>query len=213
MPQALTVELSNARTLRYRTMAQKSVRRESIRIAVSVTALVSSGNADALAIEKRALEALNSFVRADWLLSSPQRNSETAGYERIALTATTRVALNENYNLAERTRLASTEGLSLQDPQVSYIIPAQIVSEAVQDLRLEILVDAQRHSEQFAARSGGKWDIADIAYGVHAEDFGLRSGKGAYRSELDDLDEEKQKSEAGAERVRVFADIVLRSEA
>lgn len=213
MPQALTVELSNTRTLRYRTMAQKSVRRESIRITVGVTALVSSSNADALAVEKRARAALNSFVRADWLLSSPQRTSDTAGYERIALSATTRVALSENYNLAERTRLASTEGLSLKDPQVSYIIPAQIVSEAVQDLRLEILAEAQRHSEQFGARSGQKWDIADIAYGVHAEDFGLRSGKGAYRSELDDLDEEKQKSETGAERVRVFADIVLRSDA
>lgn len=213
MPQALTVELSNARTLRYRTMAQKSVRRESIRITVGVAALISSGNADASAVEHRALAALNAFVRADWLLSSAQRNSDTAGYERIAFSATTRVPLGENYNLAERTRLAGSEGLSLQDPQVSYIIPARIINETVQELRLEILSEAHKHAEQFASGSGCKWDIADVAYGVHAEDFGLRSGKGAYRSELDDLDEENQKSGSGAERVRVFADVVLRSDA
>lgn len=213
MPNALHVELSNARTLRYRTMAQKSVRRETVRITVNLKALVSSGNTDTQVIEERAYAALNTIVRAEWLLSAPMRSSETAGYERVTFSATTRVPLAENYNLAERTRLASTEGLSVQDPQVSYIIRAGIISQAVQELRLDILDEARAHAEQFAKRSGQKWNIADVVYGVREEDFGFRSGKGAYRSELDDLDDAKPESGATAERVRVFADIVLTADA
>ena len=85
----------------------------------------------------------------------------------------------------------------------------------MQDLRLQILAEAQQQAEQFATRSGQKWELADIAYGVHAEDFGHRSGKGAYRSEFDDIldnvDGEQNEKDASAERVRVFADIVLRA--
>lgn len=213
MPDALHVELSNARTLRYRTMAQKSVRRETVRISVSVKALVSSSNADSKMTEANARAALNKIVQADWLLSSPMRSSETAGYERVTFSATTRVPLGENYNLAERARISSTEGLSVQDPQVSYVIPAGLINQAVQDLRLDILAEAHEQAKQFATRSGQIWNVADIAYGVTAEDFGFRSGKGAYRSELDDMDEAKPESGANAERVRVFADIVLSGDA
>ena len=215
MHQSMHVELANARTLRYRTKAQKGVRRETVRIAVDVISLVSSGHADTSTIEQRVHAALNVFVRADWLLSSPLRSSDTAGYERVTFTATARVPHGENYNLAERARQASAEGLSLQQPEASYVIPAGVINQAVQDLRLEILTEAQKQAEQFATRSGQKWDIADIAYGVHAEDFGHRSGKGAYRSELDDLidnmDGGQNEKDASAERVRVFADIVLRA--
>ena len=215
MHQSLHVELTNSRTLRYRTMAQKGVRRETVRVAVGVISLVSSGHADSSTIEQRVHAALNAFIRADWLLSSPQRSSDTAGYERVTFTATTRVPQGENYNLAERARQASAEGLSLQKPEASYVIPAGVINQAVQDLRLQILAEAQQQAEQFATRSGQKWELADIAYGVHAEDFGHRSGKGAYRSEFDDIldnmDGEQNEKDASAERVRVFADIVLRA--
>ena len=82
-------------------------------------------------------------------------------------------------------------------------------------MRLKILGEAQQQAEQFSTRSAQKWELADIAYGVHAEDFGHRSGKGAYRSEFDDMidnmNSEQIEKDASAERVRVFADIVLRA--
>ena len=211
MFQSLNVEVTNARTLRYRTMAQRSVPRETARISVNIVALIAIGDSDSSVVEERARAALSKFVVADWLLSPPARSGDAAGYERVTLIATTRVALSENYNLADRARKAGSEGLSLQDPQVSYIIPAHIINKTVQALRLEVLAEAQAQADEFTAQSGAKWEVADIIYGVSAYDFGQRSGKGAYRSELDDLDEERQEQSASAERVRVFADIALRA--
>lgn len=204
-------------TLRYRVHAQITLAQQDIRVLVSITALVSDREADQTLIHQRIHTALREFISADWVLSRIQREGETAGYERIQLQASARVSPEENHRLEERARRASREGLTLAGPQVDYSLPALRISEAVQQLREQILRDVQLQAGRFREVTGRDWRLGDVEFGVETGSWSeeRRSGKGAYRSDearflSRDSDEDEAAILTGAERIMLIANVALK---
>lgn len=207
----------DADTLRYRVHAQVTLAQEDIRILVAITALVSDRETDQTLIHQRIHAALREFVTADWVLSRIQREGETAGFERIQLQASARVSAEENYRLEERARRASREGLTLSGPQVDYSLPARRISEAVQELREQILRDILHQAERFREVTGCDWRMGDVEFGIEQGSWSQerRTGKGAYRSDdawflSRDTDEDAAAILTGAERIMLIANVTLK---
>jgi hypothetical protein len=202
-------------TLRFKLFAQKVIVQEDARITVEVHALVSTAQNDRKSLEQKIRSALNSLISAEWAFSTIQRGGEAVGYERVTLNASTRVAISEVYNLEERARQASTEGLSLREPKINYSIPSQRVSETVQELRRQIVEDAKQQIADFDQMTGRTWRIGDIAFGLWDNRGEYRTGKGAYRASDDAIaDLFSETDDAGmtsAERISLVADVTLRS--
>jgi hypothetical protein len=127
-------------SMRFKLFAQKVIVQEDARITVEVHSLVSTSNSDRKALEQKIRDALNNFIKAEWAFSTIKRGGEAVGYERVTLNASTRIPVSEVYNLEERARQASTEGLSLKQPQINYSIPSARVTETVQELRISASV-------------------------------------------------------------------------
>ena len=204
------IQLRDTQTLRYRALAARNVPRDTVRVGVTVTALVSTADHDHAALTRRIREALGRFIPTEWVLMSPRRQQDASGYERVQVEATTRAPLEENYNLAERARMAGQEGLSLTEPTVDHRLPSARVAAAVQALRLTIVREALAQAKEFGEASGQAWELADIEFGVAAPTRGYRSGKGAVHEELDDL-EYDDRPEPATERIRLMASVILRA--
>ena len=204
------VQLRDTQTLRFRTVAHKNVPRDSVRVNCAVAALVSAVDRDHAALLRRINAMLHHFIPVEWQLASPNRQADSSGYERVTLEANARAPLAENYNLSERARRVSSEGLTILDPDVDHRLPAARVASAVQALRLEILEDAFRQAREFSTADGITWQLGDIEFGVGTLDPGVRNSKGAYRDELRDVDGD-QAPEPAAERIRLVAAVVLKA--
>jgi len=204
-------------TLRFKLFAQKVIVQEDARITVEVHALVSTSQNDRKSLEQKIRSALNSFISAEWAFSTIQRGGEAVGYERVTLNASTRIPIAEVYNLEERTRQASTEGLSLREPKINYSIPSQRVSETVQELRRQIVEDTKRQIADFDQITGRIWRIGDIAFGLWDNRGEYRTGKGAYRASdeaiADLFSDQDDAGMTSAERISLVADVTLRSAA
>ena len=204
-------------TLRFKLFAQKAIVQEDARITVEVHALVSTSQTDRKSLEQKIRAALTALISADWSFSTIQRGGEAVGFERVTLNASARVAIAEIYNLEERARQASTEGLSLREPKISYAIPSQRVNETVEELRRQIVDDAKRQINEFDQLTGRHWRIGDIAFGILDNRGEYRSSKGAYRaSDVAIADLFSEADDAGmtsAERISLVADVTLRSAA
>lgn len=202
-------------TLRFKLFAQKVIVQEDARITVEVHSLVSTSNSDRKALEQKIRDALNNFIKADWAFSTIKRGGEAVGYERVTLNASTRIPVSEVYNLEERARQASTEGLSLKLPQINYSIPSARVTETVHELRMQIIEDAKRQIEVIDQATGRSWRIGDIGFGLQDSRSEMRTGKGAYRASDDAIaDLFSESDEAGmtsAERISLVADVTLRA--
>jgi hypothetical protein len=202
-------------TLRFKLFAQKVIVQEDARITVEVHSLVSTSNTDRKALEQKIRDALDDFIKADWAFSTIKRGGEAVGYERVTLNASTRIPVSEVYNLEERARQASTEGLSLKDPQINYSIPSARVTQTVQELRMQIVNDAKGQIEVLNQATGRSWRIGDIGFGLQDNKSEYRTGKGAYRASDDAIaDLFSESDEAGmtsAERITLLADVTLRS--
>ena len=202
-------------TLRFKPFAQKTITQEDARITVEVNALVSTAEQTPNALQQRIRAALARLIPADWAFSAIQRGGEAVGFERVTLTASARVATTELYNLDERARQASSEGLSLRAPTISYALPSARVSATVQALRLQILDDVKRQLEEFRAATGRDWRIGDVAFGVRDSRAEFRSGKGAYRSSDDSIgdlfEDTDEEGITGSERISLVADVCLRA--
>ncbi|NMG31765.1 hypothetical protein [Aromatoleum evansii] len=164
-------------TLRFKLFAQKTITQEDARLTVEVNALVSTAEQTPNALQQRICGALARLIDAEWAFSAIQRGGEAVGYERVKLTASARIPITEIYNLEERARQASTEGLSLREPTVSYALPSARVTAAVQALRLEILEDVKHQLVEFSAATGRSWRIGDIAFGVRDSRSEIRAEK------------------------------------
>jgi len=206
-------------TLRYRIQARKTLPQEDLRLAVRVTALVHAGERDQAALEGRIREALAAFVAAAWSFSRIERDADAAGYERVGLVASARVRAAENWNLTERARLASREGLQIGAHKVDYSLSRERVDTAFDELRLEILRRAEAQARTLSEGSGRTWRVGDIAFGaIDAGEHGQRvSAKGAYRDQdevlfaaLDDSEGEGE-AMAGAERISLVAAVTLKA--
>lgn len=204
-------------TLRFKLYAQKVIVQEDARVTVEVHSLVSTASNDRRILEQRIRAALDAFIATDWAFSTIQRGGEAVGYERVTLNASARIPLTEVYNLEERARQASMEGLSLKDPKINYSLPAQRVSDTVQELRQMIVEDAKRQIVNFDAMTGRQWRIGDIVFGLWDSRGEYRSGKGAYRASddaiADLLAESDESGITSAERITIVAEVVLRARA
>lgn len=209
MPDSI-IQFRDAQTLRYRSTAQKNVPRDSVRVGITINALVSNADRDHGALQRRIRDTLARFIPAEWVLTAPRRQADTSGFERVTVEASTRAPLSENYNLAERARLAGSEGLSLTDPVVNHRLPAARVAAAVQELRLNLLKEALAQAKEFSQASGINWQLADIEFGVNSLQPEFRNAKGAYREEMDDLDG-GEAAEPAAERIRLVAAVILKA--
>jgi len=202
-------------TLRFKLYAQQTIIQETARLTIEVNALVNTAEQTPGALLQRIRSALTHLVEAEWAFSAIQRGGEAVGYERVQLTASARVPITEIYNLEERARQASCEGLSLREPSVSYVLPSDRVTAAVQALRLEILEDVKKQIAEFNRATGRTWRIGDIAFGVRDPRSESRTGKGAYRScddSIADLFEEAgDEGITGSERISLVADVTLRA--
>jgi len=212
------VELpDHADTLRYRIQVQRALPQDDIRITVPVTALVHTRDNDPAALQQSIRAALNVFVPAEWMFSRIERGGDAVGYERIQLSATTRVKSGENYDLAERARRSSREGLTLGLPRVDYALSPDKIDEVVGALRTDILRRVGTHIDHFGKETGRTWRIGDIAFGFDdvAEYGTARTGKGAYR-DIDNLPSSPDEQGptgglAGAERIKLVASVTLRA--
>ena len=202
-------------TLHFKLFAQKTLAQENARLSVTVNALVSTARQTPNALQQRIRAALNCLIAAEWAFSSIHRGGEAVGFERVQLTASARVAITELYNLDERARQASTEGLALRDPSVSYALPSSRVGAAVQDLRLDLLEDVKQRILEFNAATGRDWRIGEIHFGVLDARSEIRSGKGAYRSSDDSIADlfagDEEDGITGSERISLLADVTLRA--
>jgi hypothetical protein len=203
-------------TLRFRLQAQQIVHQEDARISVEVHALVSTAQPEGEPLEQRIRAALNTFIRSDWSFSSIRRVGDAVGFERVALYAATRTPIGEIHNLEERARSASREGLSLKEPKVNYGVPVQRVNDAVTQLRAQIIEDAKREIVSINKLTGRTWRIGDIVFGMGDVRSEHRTGKGAYRSEDDEMadllgGDTTDPRMTSAERISLVADVTLRS--
>lgn len=202
-------------TLRYRLQVQKSLPQDTVRIAVVVLAMVRSADRDAAALELRIREALGAFIAADWMLTRIERTAEAAGYERVQLVALTRVPAASNYDLDERARRASREGLRLGPCRVDYGLSTEKVNEVVEELRIEILRLVRMQLPRIAAETGRDWRIGDVEFG--ASDARAATSKGAFRDTsdvgqlLESLDGEDLRGLQGAERISLIANVTLKA--
>lgn len=206
-----------ADTLRYRIQVQKALPQDDIRLTVPVTALVHSRDNDPAALQQSIRTALNSFVPAEWRFSRIERGGDAVGYERIQLSASARVRPAENYDLSERARRASREGLTLGPPRVDYALSPERIEEVIASLRMDVLRRVGEHIEQFDRQTGRTWRIGDIVFGVSdfAEAGAIRTGKGAYRDADDPMlaleDLEPPPGLTGSERIKLVAMVTVRA--
>ena len=206
--------------IRYRVVAQRTIVQENVRVAVPVTMLVTTAATDQIEMERRIRVALKSFIDADWVFSLVRRAGEAVGFERVTLTAWARVPHRDVYNLNERARRASSEGLSLGEPEIEYSLPFGRLNEVAHELRAEIIEQIKRHQADFAAWTGRVWRIGSIAFGAASGLADRRTSKGTYRSDDDvafslalearDADDETT-GVTGAERIGIVAEVVLRA--
>ena len=203
-----TIQFQDQQTLRYRTQAQVTLVRDTVLVEVAVTMLIPASHHAQDVIGTRVLPALNKFLPAEWALQAPTRIVETAGFERITRHAFARVALAEDYNLTERARQASSDGLSITDVRANYALPGHVIDTATQSLRLTILKDVAEQVGQFNGQTAQTWRIADIEFGIDSGDQQFRSTKGSYRAEISDAMDGGD-IQSSAERIKLLASVVL----
>ena len=206
-------------TLRFRLQAAQALSQQDIRLTTNVTVLVPAAQNDAIAIERRIREALARLVQTDWTFTRIERDTEAAGYERIQLRASARVPASENWNLAERVRAASRDGIAVGAPEVSYALSSDKVDGAVETLRLNLLRMAARQAEKMSEASGRHWRVGDIEFGAAGlvKETGRRTGKGAFADSDDSLEmlalQDTPAGVTGGERITLVAQVTLKSSA
>ena len=153
-------------TLRFRLQSSRAVPQGDLRVIVPITALVKTAERDLGGLESRIHEALAEFMKAGWAFSRLEREGEAVGFERVRLRASARVPVAENWNLAERARKASREGLALGAPEISYAISTEKVNAVIEELRLELLRESQVNAQRMSEASSRLWRIGDIEFGT-----------------------------------------------
>ena len=198
--------------IEYRVTAVKVLRRRTVRVSVPVELLVGPDEGEAAAIDAKVREALARVLPAEWATSSVERQGDAAGYERLALTAWTRIGVEQAINLSERARAVRIKGLSIGEPELDYRAPASTIAAASGDLRRDIVEQVKSQIAEFDAWTGRSWRIGNIAFGVSGA-RGQRTSKGAYRSD-DDVEERdgvELERLGGVERLQLVAEVVLRA--
>lgn len=201
-------------TLRYTVLVTKAVAQETVRINVSVTVLARPDETIDAVLAERVRPALQNFIRGEWMVSGLERQGDAVGFERVSLRAATRVAFAENFNLTERARLASLNGLSIVDPEVDRALAPDKVAAIVKDLWFQVIERVKEHVEHFDRLTGRRWRIGDVEYGVPERGGERQSMKGARRADAEQFwaSTDDAGTLQGAERVSLVARVTLRAE-
>ncbi len=207
-------------SLRFRIRVQKAIAQQDLRIGATITALIPAAEPGGLELRQQVRNALKAFVDADWSFSRVARATDGSGYERIELRAFARISVAENFNLHERARAASREGMVLSSPTVDYSLSRTQVDEAMEELRLEAILRAERQAATISERTGRTWRVGDIVFGVAdwSDSAGRMTAKGGYRSSEDEtfadgVEDDEASALSPAERVALIASITLKSNA
>ncbi len=135
----------------------------------------------------------------------------------MTLRASVRLPALENWNLPERARAASGEGISLSSPEVSYALSVEKVDAAVEELRTRLFTLAAQQAKSFAEASGRPWRVGDVEFGAAsvARDRSRRTGKGAYADEESSIEllalSDSPSGVTSGERITLLAVVVLKS--
>lgn len=204
-------------TLRFQLQTSRALPQEDIRVTVGVTALVPSTSSDRAELERRIRAALAQLAEAQWTFTRIEREEDTAGYERVTLRASARLPALENWNLPERARAASGQGLELATPEVSYALAVDKVDAAVKELRTQLFRSADEQARAFTEASGRPWRVGDIEFGAAsvARERARRTGKGAYADEESSIEllalSESSTGVTSGERITLLAAVVLKA--
>lgn len=200
-------------TFRYRAIAQRTLAQDTVCVSIHVTMLVSATQTDQAELQRQIRSALNRFIpNVDWVFSTLYRGAiSTVGFEQINVKASARIPSSHNFNLNERARQASREGLTLSGVMVDYSLPVSLVNKVVHELRGEIVQTVLRELIDFEQQTGRKWRIGDIEFGISGQS-GEYTAKGARRSSgYEDLLDPDGEGLSGAERISLIAEITLRA--
>jgi hypothetical protein len=204
-------------TLHYRVQVQKTLPQKDVRLRISITALVHTRETDQQGLLNRIRTQLESFIHADWGLFNIERHGDAMGYERVTLKASARIPHTENYNLKERARLASHDGLALTDPEIDYGLSAAEMDKVLQELRVEALAAITEQTDVYNRVTGRTWRLGKIEFGIpnEVEDFVRRTSKGAYRAQPEAYVCEGDESGGltAAERIVLIASVTLKAAA
>ncbi len=204
-------------TLHYRVQVQKTLPQKDARLRIGITALVHTQDSDQQGLLNRIRAQLETFIRADWGLFNIERHGDAMGYERVTLKASARIPHTENYNLTERARLASHDGLALTEPEIDYGLSAAQVDKVLQELRIEALATITEQIEAYNRVTGRAWRLGKIEFGIpgEVEDFVRRTSKGGYRAQPEAYvcDGDETGGLTAAERIVLIASVTLKAAA
>lgn len=150
-------------TINFQLRADAVVVSDTVKVIVHINALVTSETTEnALRAEiKRTLAA---FLDVPWQINGIERASDDSGYEKVAMRATARVSETENYNLENRAKAVSRQGLKLGDVEVDSTVPAPMLEAAEKSLRAEILKKAKAEAADLSAVSGREYRVGVVSF-------------------------------------------------
>lgn len=200
-------------SLRYRVIAQRTLAQDTVCVSVNVALLVSAVQTDQVELQRQIRDVLNRFIPdVEWIFSTLHREANpTVGFEQINVKASARIPSSQNFNLKDRARRASREGLTLGGAMVDYSLPVSLVNRVVHELRGEIIESVLREISDFEQQTGRKWRIGDVEFGISGRSDEY-TAKGAQRSTgYEDLLDPDGEGLSGAERISLVAEVCLRA--
>ena len=187
------------------------VKRTTVAVMVEVVTLVSAQDQDLKALEAKVRAALHRFIDTPWHTAPTERVRDESGFERVKLVGFARVPREQNFNLAERARVASSEGLSIQNPLVDYKVETAVLVAETEKLHGDLIRRAQERMTEFSALTGRSWRIGHIQFGLSDRADGELSPKMA-RRESARYGSEDQDVLMTSERISMLAEVELRAQ-
>lgn len=200
-------------SLRYRVIAQRTLAQDTVCVSVNVALLVSAVKTDQAELQLQIRDVLNRFIPGvEWVFATLHREvNPTVGFEQINVKASARIPSAQNFNLKDRARQASREGLTLGGAIVDYSLPVSLVNQVVHELRGEIIGSVLREISDFEQQTGRKWRIGDVEFGISGRSDEY-TAKGAQRSTgYEDLLDPDGEGLSGSERISLVAEVCLRA--
>jgi hypothetical protein len=154
--------------------AEETVGNDTVKVAVTVNALVPPGSTDD-ASRQEWDKILKEFVpSAQWAFSNIQRRNDT-GHERINFVATARVDERETFNLQNRAREVSVPGIELTNIQLDSTIPPAKIAETEKNLRAKIIGLAMTELNDINSLTGRDYRLGTIDFvDVEIVNVGMR---------------------------------------
>lgn len=200
-------------SLRYRVIAQRTLAQDTVCVSVNVALLVSAVQTDQAELQRQIRDVLNRFIPGvEWVFATLHREANpTVGFEQINVKASARIPSAQNFNLKDRARQASREGLTLGGAIVDYSLPVSLVNRVVHELRGEIIGSVLCEISDFEQQTGRKWRIGDVEFGISGR-IDEYTAKGAQRNTgYEDLLDPDGEGLSGSERISLVAEVCLRA--